>query len=1014
MNVPEQSIWVGSVAPEISDASRSRWSDSHDRDLYRLVVDEGRVLIMIGRNSSASGRAGAKSAAQDLLDVVEDLARSKGLDIRDDFPTRDELVEMLMASKNTMWSKTRDGRRFLSRFVLIDLSHLGVIASLSTGSAKMVDADGKQPHIYWIQRLLREIAPAPAGFFAKRFDRVTRNVWETGRVIEALRDIESATGAVWAGDVEAGRWSLDRSADALHAMRSQSARSEADQMRLKSIRGTRTKTGPEMIGGKVPFAKSGGIPPGLFTYRDRRMRQSVLAIDTPSNYPAPDQVEKYLPNVRGDDGELVDQVATIRWFLSQYGRPGVTLQMLFEGLLSRRYSTQALRNFADQGPAAYYGGPTQPVSSYASDPAELWTRSILNNLYLYETGVLERSFGFEEDASLTVTNVFPPDGPWAKPEDFERIRQKRSADEVRVGTIVQWSWSGMPVVVDGKPAILRGSPRRATGEMFWTFSRRSDVDRTEASAADDADGKRTRGPRVPPISDKHLTGAIVSALVKADGRPLTPMLREERPEDALAPLERRLSAVDQQVHAARQAQDRRYTQMMETDPARAPKGSLLERIQAEYYDLEEELARLALQRNEVERRIEAIAGARVGLDVTSMSALVAGLRNPYSNAYREALREGVQNLIATTRRFRRGKFHGVEVTLRGDLVISSSCSKSAWVVPFETTYSTGPAAEADERALRALARLRAGTVARLVNHGQVHASSMLAAELLGVPSTQFAIGACNEPLLLELAMAALFPSPGRGEEPAGIPSLADLEVRSDMVEAFGDVPALVRRIREVHTGRLGKQWIAQNGVKSETLALIRMATGQASNLRTAEEAALVRNLSTTLSSSLHKRPVKERWEFRRGHWPTLTPCAHCGGTAAASMRIKEVSGYLCLNPKCRRDMAGVAWPSHFDQYICLAELWLAAGVSLDLPDDFDPNPKRMKGAPVAPIIKKETKHRRLADIPDAERQEIARDYDERRKTVVNIAAEHHVSTDTIYALARQAGLPPRNQGRAKW
>jgi hypothetical protein len=1012
MSAPELSIWVGSVAPKVSRASRSRWSDNCDRDLYRLVVEEGRLLILIGRNSSASGRAGARSAAQDLLDVVEDLARSKGLDIRDDFPTRDELVEMLMASKNIVRSKTRDGRTITNRFLLIDLSPLGVIASLSTGSAKMVDVDGKQPHVYWIQRLLRDITPAPAGIYAKRFDRVSRTVWETGRVIEELREVQSSAGSVWAGDVESGQWSLDLSADALHAMRGQAARTEAEQMRRKSIRGTRSKTGTEMVDGKVLFAKSGGIPPGLFTYRDRRLRQSVLAIDTPSNYPEPFDVEKHLPNVRDDEGQLVDQVATIRWFLSQYGRAGVTLQGLFDGLLMRRYSTQALRNFADQGPEAYYGGPTQPASSYARDPAELWARSILNNLDLYETGVLKRSFGPEADASLTITNVFPPDGPWAKPEDFDRIRRKRSADAARVETIVQWSWSGMPVVVDGKPAVLRGSPRRNTKEMFWTFSRRSDIDRTDPSAAEDADPPRKRGPRVPPIFDKHLTAAIVSALVEADGKPLTPLLREGRAEDAVAPLERRLSALDQQVQAAKQSQDLRYNQMMETDPVRAPKGGLLERIQKEYYDFEDELVLLAQQRMEVERRIEAVAGARVGLDVTTMSALVTGLRNPYSNVYRDALRDGVQNLVATTRRFRRGKFNGVEVTLRGELVIASS--SGAWVVPFQTSYATGPAAEADERALRALARLRAGGVARFLNHGQVHASSMLAADLLGVPSTEFAIAACNEPLLLELGMAALFPDPGRGEDSKSIPTVAHLESRPDMIEAFGDVPALVRRIREVHTGRRGKQWIAQSGVKSETQALVRMATGQATRLETAEDAQRARNLSVTLSSSKHKRPLKERWTWKRGHWPTLTPCEHCGGTIAASMRIIEVTGYLCLNPDCRRDMAGVRWPLHFDRYICLPEIWIEAVILLNLPDDFDPAAKSMRGDTVAPVIDKATKRRRLSDITDQERQQIAREYDERLTTVVNIAAKHRVSTDTVYAIAGQAALPPRNPGRAKW
>lgn len=1003
MSTEQHSIWLGSVAPSAINAPI--WGPRPNADLQRLISG-GRPLIVIGRNSTSSGRAGARDAAEDFWDVLNYLADVLGFDIRSSAPSIDELVEILMASPNKVTSYTRDGKKFLNRFALIDLSQHGVIGSISAGSARKIDADLNQPHVSWVQRLLREIEPSPVGFIAKRFDRVSRALWQTGGILQELREIEALQGEVWAGDVETGRWPTNEDADFLHASRGQAASREAVQFRAKTVRGVLNLSGTEMVDGRVPYALSGGVPPGLFTYRDRRADRNMLCIDSPSMYPSPDEVEKYLPDVRDESGQLVDQAETVRWFIREFARPGVTARELFRGLLDRRYSTHTLRQFKDQGPTAYYGGPSRPVEEYGGDAGYSWMRAILLNLDLYETGILERSFGPESEAEVAITNVFPAAGSWGDPEDFARIRAKLAANDRAAAARREWSWSGMPINVDGVSATLRGRRSQTeASDVSWVMHRTND----SSPALTRSNGRKVK---MPPIPDGVLTAAILRAVVEADGKPLQRFITTQRVDDDTQGYKRQLQTVTGTLHDRRQALDRRYAMMMETDPDRAPRDGLLDRLRSEYYALEAEVATLEDEQAHLERRLSALGTEQsVGLPIAAITSVINGLRNPHTNELRQELRSAVHNLTATTRELRRAKLSGVEVVVQGDLVIDAEAGP--YSIPFLARYATGPATEADERALRALKLMRNGHVARFVGSGQTHQSSVLVAELLGVPSTQFAISACHDPLLLKLGMAALYPTAAQGEDPADVPTLDTLKQDPEMVAAFGDVAALANRIRRIYGTFRGVQWLTVSGGVYETQALIRATTGTNGPIADAVEGKAVRYMRTNLGNPKNAAR-QQRWTFMTRQWPALTPCRWCGHVGAALLRIREVDGYMCLNSACRRDRAGVRWPLHFDQYISNLDMWVGADVDLHLPDGAPRSARSLTGAGDHRVVSTTTKWRQTADLDDDERRAIADAYADRSRTVTEIQTTFRVSFNVIYDIVEAMGLTPRRPTRAKW
>lgn len=225
MNENVNSLWLGSVRPSVDVVRVPVWDSNHDRKLHDIVVGEGRPLVLVGRHGGSSGRAGAREAGKDLHEAARGLTRRAGFDVTDLLPPVGELVEMLLASGNVVASVDEHGRQFKNRFCLLDYSHLGLIASLSTGRAHRVDNGLEEPHVRWIRSLMRQLRPA--GLFVSQFHRVSRGAWQTSLLIEELRRLEESAGSVWACDDSSGQWSIGEGVEIMRLLRSQQASLQA-------------------------------------------------------------------------------------------------------------------------------------------------------------------------------------------------------------------------------------------------------------------------------------------------------------------------------------------------------------------------------------------------------------------------------------------------------------------------------------------------------------------------------------------------------------------------------------------------------------------------------------------------------------------------------------------------------------------------------------------------------------------------------------------------------------------
>src|SRR5690606_19461139 len=97
-----------------------------------------------------------------------------------------------------------------------------------------------------------------------------------------------------------------------------------DEDRAKRL-GQADRTGRRMVDGQVPYHLPAPPSPGLGIATMRRRPglepQRLLYLDTPACRPDERLVADGLSDVRDENGDVVDQVANVRFFLAHYGIP---------------------------------------------------------------------------------------------------------------------------------------------------------------------------------------------------------------------------------------------------------------------------------------------------------------------------------------------------------------------------------------------------------------------------------------------------------------------------------------------------------------------------------------------------------------------------------------------------------------------------------------------------------------------------------------------------------------------
>lgn len=989
------------------------WRPGYDEDLYDYVVTQGRPFVIVGRNSSDSGSEGYRAAAMDVHGAADVLYALAGMDVRHLMPPVEEIASWLRTRSRVETNVTPDGERFINRFVLFELVGTGVLLSVSTGSGVKVSEEMEQPHPALLKRLAQEIEPTLAGMVAKRSDRYCRSKHGHTPLYDWLEVIHRKRG-VWAGDGNIGRWDMD---DPLTTVRLQLAATfssnEATLNQIKHADAKVRRTGNKMVDGRVQCAMRGTVPPGFMLYRDLPTDRMMLALDCPAIEVDP-ALTRGVPQVFDEGGKRVSQVAIIQHALRRWGVDDLDPVDYFGELADMGLSSQTLRN--RHGLAATFLGD-QHMAASNSTPiaiAHAFRATLRRNLDVYERGVIKASVN---GTVREIENCFPLDGPWASLEDFARIRAFEERNKGKVRRRSRWTtagWQGMQVVLDGEDAVLRGRDRegRARAErgdgVDWCVDR-------------DGRGARERSPFVP---DEALLDSLRRAVRASQGERLAAYgcgiddrsAAGSGDESGTGDAPRRRAEIERRKTEIAQVRGR-LVDRLEEDLT----PELMQEIKRRDTALTEEEARLDAEVRDLDLH-RAVARYQTGLGSGDVPVLVALLRGEEVPGVRDLLKRGIRELRFT----RDASGHHPAVSWSGVLVLEDERSpRGLWSIPFEGrftaewVYRYGGASHLVES-------YRAGVAPRYGRRGMREYTVDLASRL-GVPLRQVRASACGDMALTRLWMAVQFPQPVLGEGVEDVTSVDDLACDRNFADQFGGpeaVRALAARMKGLLDGGDKGAWL-RNSSRAVTEAVAASALFSIGSV--AEPLARTRQLERIVS----RRDQAHRWrtnasDATSGTAVTLVPCEFCGGVWCVPMRIVEVTGYLCLESSCRRDEAGVRWPSRFDAQVAHADVLTAAGAPLHLPDAVDgarrtaaprvgdaaatdslSDSVREPGrSPEAPLFK----WRRGADLTESERADVVNSY-ACGEHVGSIRERLRVTKSALYELVDAAGVPRRGHKR---
>lgn len=954
------------------------------REGLRDVFESGRNLLLVGRNSNSSGRAGAQDAAEDLHEAARQLRDRFQLDVLSALPSIHEITAALMSVQA---EKTVEpgGNVFKNRFIAFSCEEMQLVLSVSAGSARKTDERGRQPHAEHLESVLWDQDLNIGALYAKRSDRLSRDAWSFKQVLRPLECLFGQKFPAWAA-CDSRELVLDGSQDLNIFVDGYTAEREAKDFASKRSAGAKRWTGSELNGDHcLPVGVGRAVPPGMMRIRFKATGRSAMTFDTPGCYPDQSLLTSVLPNLRTLEGGRVDQVENVRWFWGNLPKLGIREAM--RGLYERKYSTQSLRDQRDRGPESHYGSEDDPFD----DPDRSWDaahslwRSLRDNFAFYRDGILELKVQPGE-SPIRVTDVFPPDGPWMS--EATALKVAAYLEEMAVTkprTRRRWSWSRFPILINGHAGELRAPQEPSDPDVRWRV--------VPVSAA-------IQGQQFPTLPDKELMGAITSAVLAARGEPLR-RLADPAEDDATAQLRQKLERLEADLTKRKRRHEAKRLTINEEDPESGELVMPLEfrrRAMADWEAEHQAIEDLKCTAQAVARELRE-ARAESGVEISVLEKVLNQLRRESTvSPARDELRRAVGGLSITYERVLQDRIRGYRATLSGELRIAHD--GDVLVIPFTSVYQVGAVAQAQMRVAALAHDMRHGIVpttqgGRISQHRPIN----LLATTLGVPSTEFRLGRCLDADLLRLGMAIFHPDPLPGEDPAHVPSLADLLADSDLRSDFGNLEKLVANIRATDKLRT-RWWLFPDRPRHESMLILRGA-----GLAPPEtDSAIARRERDRLRTQAKKKRPKGsiqrygRWQFPREADPFITPCPHCGSLLCAPVRLPEVAGLLCL--QCRRDESGIRWPKRFDSFIASLDAWVAAGV-VEAP------------AVVTPAPTGQARVKQWRDLTRREIDQLGKDYTDRRLSIKEVAAKSGVEVSTLYILRRREGWPHRYRGLDK-
>lgn len=876
------------------DASTTPWR-RYATDEHRLPhgiperLDAGETFMFGGRSSSG-GRKGRDLAARDALAAVEQFGEQTGVNFSAVMPSLEEITLRLATARSEVFVG-KDDERFSCRFVVIDLIAEAQVALLvATSSGAKVTEDDRQP---FVARSAQEYRRLNACVFAvKELDRSGRLDWGLAPITMAIQ----GNSGVLADENGCGPIDIGRSITTFAI--GASAKKMASGIPKRTRREQRNRTGTEMIGGRVACHLSSPPPPGFgicwLKGATTNPIDRVLYLDTDACRPSESTAASGLGSVRYPDGhelagQFVDQVENVRYVLKNLGRPGYTKRSIVRELAARHYSTVMLRG--NHSPSAVIG---------ADHGAEV-LNAIIDNLHTYEFGVLNRNVGSGIDP-LTISGCVPPDGPWALPEDFARIRAYLKESDASAAQDVYLTFSGLRVTYNGAPAVMlsgkRAGARRQRGEPPHYKFARADLYPNKALAV--ADNRQ--------LSATSFAESIVRGIIALDGVSLEAFDPERfgEPRDVklnqLRAQRANLMASLDALAKRTAALEKRLFEMGE-DGELALRGALLAKVQEDYNRFVEqdqpELAnRLRLIEHEVTER-ESLLPRSTPAD--QLLHLIASLRDPTDRGYRGQWLASLREVSFTSSKRSTGDIHVRTVSWTGLVVLEAHGEEFA--LPFSGSYEYGAGLRNREVALdnvdQALVALRSGVP---ISDSAIVQPTLITphvAAALGVSPSHMVINGCRDPRVLRVAVA-LLESPDR--------------TNADIGEALMESETFVARIRAVHCGENAERpWTAAPDPIHVAFYVVaaandgRVTAGQVHRLVPSTSLGQIYNVAGDL------RRFSPRWSTQRKKGYVLAPCG-CGSTRAALSSTLEPIGAVCLD--CRQDEGGETWPAEpYDAYL---------------------------------------------------------------------------------------------------
>lgn len=857
---PESPAWRAfCTAPDRLDAK------------LRDALDSGAPVFLTSRFSSPTGTNARSSAINSLYEAAQVLIRQTGIDVVDALPSREDLEVRLRNAPGTRSKRLRDGQDIQHRFVKLDLRpRVPVVLLIATGTGRIAAEGFVQPFTLKAAELVWETGAAIVA--TKRWDRTTRNEDLVGPLLMAMEE-----NAAWVCTADLFA-EMDQKTRLFLKMKSWSAgENTGEEDRAKRL-GQADRTGRRMVDGQVRYHLPSAPAPGLAVATMKRRPnldlERIAYLDTAACRPNPERVADGMSEVHDEDGEVVDQVANIQFFLAHFGVPEwMDGDRLHTAMTKRRFSTVHMR--ALYGPDAY-------ATSTRGHTA--W-QAILDNLEMYETGVMRRSPGGDVPV-VEIAGVMPPDGPWATADDFDRIRAWIAKGKARAGKQVSLGLSGLRANYDDVPCRTRSvaAPTSAhTHEPCLAFHRTR------------ADGSEVRVDAHVLLPHLALGESIADAIVNAGSMALQPLVEvldevaaSEHSEAALA-----VAEFDREIEDRVARRDGLLAQLGEVDDDGMPilRGRFLAAAQAQYEELEDQLLELKFEQREAMSMLETdnVAPADDGLDLGLLLHLLRSLGDPTDRTYARIWRRVITDLNFTTEP---GPHPGkTSRRLHWSGYIRLSAGHATVVIPFEGFYDYRRVKPGQrryvERQAQSLEQMLVGVPYRQIDLPGRHANRPRVAALLGVDPGH-PVFDCEDPRILRVATALLRQRQGDAEVVAP-------EADSGMMDA----------IRRVHVDDpSARPWV--RGVPPMMAVMYDLASGDGTLTvgNVVDRCQTTPGTVHTTFSTLRRRDPN--WTSRRKKGYLLTACPRCGGHDRRPATIDEITGLLCRD--CERDEAGVRWP----------------------------------------------------------------------------------------------------------